>query len=211
MEAWERSWDRSIAHRPTRRLLCQSQRGGTPDAGPAFSGTASRGRCGSCTLSWKKRERREVLWIFGPGRDRGMWPFAAAIGRSSLLGLGRCVCRWCLLIKSASACSSVSFPFRLPRRRRLLRWVAADLSRLPSRCWYCSSPHPLSLHHSDEIKRPSTVRVPAPALIYPTPQLLPHHPVTLHLPVVLDWTDINLCSSTASKMKGTAPKNSDGG
>ena len=72
MEAWERSWDRSIAHGPTRRLLCQSQRGGTPDAGPAFSGTASRGRCGSCTLSRKKRERREVLWIFGPSRDRGL-------------------------------------------------------------------------------------------------------------------------------------------
>ena len=137
--------------------------------------------------------------------------FAAAVGRSSLLGLGRCVCRRCLLIKSASACSSMSFPFRLPHRRLLLRWVAADLSRLPSRCWYCSSPHPLSLHHSDEIKRPSTVRVAASALIRPTPQLLPHHPVTLHLPAVLDWTDINLCSSTASKMKGTAPKNSDGG
>ena len=41
VEAWERSWDRSIAHGPTRRLLCQSQRGGTPtgrDArrGPCF-------------------------------------------------------------------------------------------------------------------------------------------------------------------------------
>ena len=53
-------------------MLCLSQRGGTPDAGPAFSATAFRGRCGSCTLSRKKRERREVLWIFGPSRDRGL-------------------------------------------------------------------------------------------------------------------------------------------
>ena len=41
VEAWERSWDCSVAHGPPRRLLCQSQCGGTPtgrDArrGPCF-------------------------------------------------------------------------------------------------------------------------------------------------------------------------------
>ena len=162
-------------------MLCLSQRGGTPDAGPAFSATAFRGRCGSCTLSRKKRERREVLWIFGPGRDRGMWPFAAAIGRSSLLGLGRCVCRRCLLIKSASACSSVSFPFRLPRRRRLLRWVAADLSRLPSRCslvaLFLATPSLTAPFRRDQKAVNSSSRSPGPhPPNAPTASSPPRHP-----------------------------------
>jgi len=81
VEAWERSWDCSVAHGPTRRLWRRGsalgtvpsltgrhvacfarasregrQRGGTPDAGPAFSGTAFRGRCGSFALTWVLHE-----------------------------------------------------------------------------------------------------------------------------------------------------------
>ena len=107
--------------------------------------------------------------------------FAAAVGRSSLLGLGRCVCHRCLLIKSASACSSMSFPFRLPRRRRLLRWVAADLSRLPSRCsllaLFLATPSLTAPFRRDQKAVNSSGRSPGPhPPNAPTASSPPHHP-----------------------------------